>query len=109
MSTTDSGRQFFVVDLEHEDFKGTVGPFSSREAAERWSDQLVIDGLYVGTSGSSQIIPLHGPVEAEDLIRSRRAERERINEAIIREHGTPEAGSQESFASKMGHPGGMYF
>jgi hypothetical protein len=99
----DSGRKFFAVDLDHEDFKGMVGPFSSREAAEQWQDQLVIEGLYAGTSGTSNVTPLYGPVEAEELIRRGRAQREREMRRIAGDL------SDESFASRMGHPGGLYF
>lgn len=95
MSKDDSGRQFFAVELDYEDFKGKVGPFSSREAAERWQDHLSIEG---GFSGTSSITPLYGPVEAEDLMRRARAARERRI-----------AQNNESFASRMGHPGGTYF
>lgn len=104
VSETDSGRQFFAVDLEHEDFKGLVGPFSSREAAERWQTHFSYEGFWANTSGSSSIVPLYGPVEAEDLVRRGRAERER------RTVGTSaDRAFDESFSSRMGHPGGTYF
>lgn len=98
-------RQFFGVQVECEDFKGKVGPFSSRESAERWQGEFVQQVDWA----ESNVFPLYGPVEAEDLMRSTRADRRaRELDRSPASKVIPIENIRGDFARDMGHPGGHY-